>query len=70
MSDSSSNLVRATIHLTSAELSEAVRLYLHGRGFATSDRFAVSVKTTPGDRPFDAAYTEISVTGVYMRGAS
>ena len=50
--------------ITEADLKEAVREWLEKRGFGTTDRFNVSVKTYAGDRPFDSEYTTITLTGV------
>ena len=53
-----------TLELTEAEITEALRDYVEKQGFATTDRFRASVRTTPGDRPFDSAYTTASLSGV------
>ena len=59
-----------TLSLTQAELSEAVRDWVEKKGFATTDRFSVRVTTQKGDRPFDADYTETSVSGVVVLEAT
>ena len=58
---------QVTITMSEAELTEAVRHWIERKGYDTSDRFAVSVRSTPGDRPFDPSYTEATVTGALMR---
>lgn len=50
--------------MTKAELNEAVAQWFERKGFDTTDRFNVNVRTIPGDRPFDGEYTEITVTGL------
>jgi len=56
--------MQITINLTKDQLKKAVQEYVEARGFMTTDRFSVSVRTTPGDRPFDAETVDVSVTGV------
>jgi hypothetical protein len=53
-----------TLNLTKDELKIAVQEYVQARGFVTTDRFAVSVRVTPGDRPFDRETTDVTVTGI------
>jgi hypothetical protein len=57
-------MLQATLTLTKAELNQAVSEWLERRGLHITDRFSVSVKVTPGDRPFDPEITEITATGV------
>ena len=56
--------LQASLTLTQADLNDAVSQWLMARGVAPTDRFCVTVRTIPGDRPFDPDYTEITVTGV------
>ena len=60
--------IQATLALTKSDLNKAVEEWLQRQGITTTDRFHVQVKTTPGDRPFDPEYTEITVTGVRLGG--
>ena len=53
-----------TLTLTNSELTQAVHDWVAAKGYGTTDRFAVSVTTAPGDRPFDPDCTTATVTGV------
>ena len=59
-------MIPATLKLTKAQLTEAVAEWLERHGVPTTNNFSVAVKTTPGDRPFDPEYTEITCAGVLM----
>jgi hypothetical protein len=63
-------MISATLQLTKDDLNAAVMEWLEKRGVLTTDRFNVNVKTPPGDRPFDSAYTEITVTGIRIATAT
>jgi hypothetical protein len=57
-----------TLELKEAEIKEALKDYVTNKmGFGTTDSFRASVKTIPGDRPFDSDYTYATVTGVNSR---
>lgn len=51
--------MRVTVNLTTQELTQAVADYLRKKGLQACG--PVSVKTIPGDRPFDCEVTTISV---------
>lgn len=59
-------MASVTLNLAESELRTAIREYVEARGFLTTDRFAVSVRITPGDRPFDSDTTDVTVTGVIV----
>ena len=59
-----------TVSLSMENLKDAVRDYMSKQGFGASERFSVTVRTIPGDRPFDSDYTEITVSGLTIKGAS
>lgn len=59
-----------TLRMTQLELKEALREWVERKGFLTSDKFSIDVKTYPGDRPFENGYTVVEVSGVHQRSAS
>ena len=61
-------MIEGVLTIKKADLNTAVEEWLERHGILTTDRFNVSVKVTPGDRPFDAEQTEITVSGVVIKG--
>jgi tRNA(Ser,Leu) C12 N-acetylase TAN1 len=61
-------MISATI--TQADLNAAVEEWLRKKGIATTKHFAVRVKETPGDRPFESSAVEVTCTGVLVGGAA
>lgn len=57
-----------TVELTERELTQAVADWLDKNGYETTDRFAISINTIRGDRPFDPDQTTVTaISGVHTK---